>query len=124
MPGTGDRHAPDWAIGIAGMRKSLTVASGVVLTVPSGTMIHCRGDMTNGGRIVVAPYAPGGLIKDRGGSGTCCVTRGQGHPGIALFPPMGEVGAVGVTETAARALLRPGPVGGGGSWTNWAGVQP
>lgn len=37
-----------------------SVAAGVTLTVPSGTVIRCTGTFTNNGTIVVNTGAPGG----------------------------------------------------------------
>jgi hypothetical protein len=79
-----------------------TVASGVTLTVPSGTLIHATGAVTVTGTITVQPGAAQGLFiaaPVAGNSGNLT------SPGIAL------------PAFTLRKLLRPGPFGGGNGGT-------
>jgi len=99
-----------------------TVASGVTLTVESGTVIRCSGTFTNDGTIVVSFGAWGGVVDDPTGAGVYAAA--PAHPGISsraasaggrgAAPQKGGLGGAGLTVAQARALVLPGLWGGGG----------
>ena len=103
---------------------NFTVASGVVLTVPSGTIIRCTGTFTNDGIITVQSFARGGFgagddATDLGAvappsSGISARAAGQGEFGDNSGLRNGGAGGIGLSESEARWVLNPGLLGGGG----------
>lgn len=103
---------------------NFTVASGVVLTVPSGTVIRCTGTFTNNGTILVQTFARGGFgIGDDSNDliavappneGVAARSAGQGEFGDNSDLRSGGEGGVGLREAEALWILSPGPSGGGG----------
>lgn len=99
---------------------TLTVSAGATLTLPSGTVIRCRGRFENRGRIVVSAFARGvakGTRVDGSGYSTAA------NPGFVLALGGGAARS-GVSESTARTILRPGPLGGGGSRAYAQGPYP
>lgn len=81
---------------------NFTVNAGVTLTVPSGTVIKCTGNVVINGTIIV----------DKG--------AGNGHPGIGMSLGAVNAGGIGIASTfqAGTNFLRIPPYGGG------AGARP
>jgi hypothetical protein len=110
--------------------ESFTVAAGVTLTVPSGTVIKTTGDFVNNGTINVFTYITGGIEMNvnsttlltraarpamagiaRSGSGI----SGFGSNGGVVVNPFGNTGGLFLGGSATGPLITmPGPVGGGG----------
>ena len=81
--------------------QNFTVQAGAVLTVPTGTVIRCRGNFLNNGRIVVSPGQRNSpKFAEDGEAATAGPFASDEAPGGA--------GGEALTEGAARALLRPG----------------
>jgi hypothetical protein len=103
---------------------NFTVATGVILTVPSGTVIRCTGTFTNNGTIVVQTFARGGFgIGDDSNDliavappneGVSARAAGQGEFGDNSDLRSGGEGGVGLREAEALWTLNPGTSGGGG----------
>lgn len=106
--------------------SDFTVAAGTTLTVPSGTVIRCRGDFVNSGKIVVKPGTPPGrgpfYVTDLGitwagitpaGQGVSLSPAASGDLGSNLNTRAGGKGGIGLGELQARQLLHPGVLGGG-----------
>ena len=101
----------------------LTVASGVTLTIPSGTVIRCTGSFTNSGTIVVGTGSEGGgrqfqlneIETNQGGSGQGVALSPAGPGGIspAGTTTSGGFPAKGLTAGQARTILHPGVNAGG-----------
>lgn len=81
------------------------VASGVTLTVESGTEIRCSGVFINRGSILVRQVA-GPQFDKPDASWTWAERRGDRVLGPSRQP------GTGVSERVARSLVRPGPFGG------------
>lgn len=110
----------------------VTIAAGVTLTVPSGTVIRCSGTFTNHGTIVVSYGAGNARTRTSGGlyMGTLDAAHHSAHPGLTAAPATsGEVGdntqirspgagGLALPAPAGRNLLLPGPFGGGGGGTS------
>jgi hypothetical protein len=103
---------------------NFTVNGGVVLTVPSGTIIRCTGTFTNNGMIVVRTFARGGFgfgddSTEFGAvappsEGISARPAGQGEFGDSSDLRSGGAGGIGLVENEARWVLNPGLAGGGG----------
>lgn len=102
-----------------------TVASGVELTVPSGTVIRCTGAFTNNGTITVRTGARGGnWLGGDDSTQTASVTMaeagvskagaGNGELGGSAKTRFYGLGGVGLSEFEARQLRFPGTKAGGG----------
>ena len=100
------------------------VASGVTLTIPSGTVIRCTGTFTNDGTIVVATGSPGAgeAVRDSTidsmyqppGQGVALAPAARGELGPAGNFYSGGFGGTGLTAAQARSVLEPGVTAGGG----------
>jgi hypothetical protein len=108
------------ALGTNGNRqfRDCTVAAGVTLTVPSGTVIRCAGGFTNEGTIVVGPGALGGAGSSGMAAGTGVSLRvpGAGSTAPDTFLATGGSRGIGLPLDRAEALRDPFPGGGGGSY--------
>lgn len=99
--------------------RDCTVAAGVTLTVPSGTIIRCAGRFTNEGTIVVGSGALGGLGAGSGivpGTGVSLRVPGAGLTGPDTFLVSGGSRGIGLPRERAAVLRDPSPGGGGGSY--------
>ncbi len=105
---------------------NFTVASGVTLTIPSGTVIRCTGAFTNNGTILVGHGSPGAKEAVRAstidstyqppGQGVALAPAARGELGPAGNFYFGGFGGIGLSAAQARSVLRPGVnAGGGGS---------
>jgi hypothetical protein len=81
---------------------NFTVASGVTLTVPSGTLIHASGTVTITGTLTVQPGAAQGLYI--------------AAPSLNNYS---ATGGVSLNTFTLRKLLNPGPFGGGNGGTEF-----
>lgn len=100
--------------------QNLTIAEGVTLTVPSGTVLRVSGDFTNNGSIVVEPAAFGNALGNGEQGIARTLPQVAGNTSIPNAPAraIGGQGGVGVEE-ARFGLLNPGFLGGsGGSATD------
>jgi hypothetical protein len=113
---------------------NFTVASGVTLTIPSGTVIRCTGTFTNDGTIVVATGSVGGAeaVRDATidstyqppGEGVAPGAAARGELGPAGSFYFGGFGGTGLTAAQARSILQPGVrAGGGGSCGVFSGSK-
>ncbi len=111
-----------------GQYTACSIATGVTLTVPTGTVIRCSGSFTNDGTIVVSnPYlgpqsggiaASGGILPNNegaslGGLGWGRVAASSGGYGSNTATVAGGFGGFGLAVNFAANILRPGPLGGG-----------
>ncbi len=103
----------DWSVNppaIGFQYSSITIASGATLTVPSGMRLHCKGNVTVSGTIVVA-------------TGAMVTGTSQTSLGISLSPPL--ITNTAVAQGLPRARILPYldiPVYGGaaGCRTNYS----
>lgn len=111
---------------------SFAVASGVTLTVPSGTTIRSTGACTIDGTITVMPYAKGGIIRSFSPATAYALVGHSPSPGLSFiaaengqvcpntvqcrggYPGKTAEGDAALKESEASAILNPGPLGGGG----------
>ena len=100
-----------------------TVAAGVTLFVPTGTIIRCTGSWTNNGTVVVRLAGGSGTLDGMvpflvpaqldAPAGFALRAAGSGESGDATQPRSRGREGLGVNPSIARFLLRPGPAGGG-----------
>lgn len=100
----------------------LTIAAGVTLDVPSGTVIRCTGKLVNEGVIRVGRGGSGGVGSGNTGTGP----EASADPGVSrraatsgtlgdnAFIRSGGSGGLGLSLGEARVLFDPLPGGGGG----------
>lgn len=110
---------------------TLTLAAGVELIVPTGTISRCAYACIIEGRIVVATGAAGASV-DYTTSTSNLPRIGPAHPGIALDHAAsgergsgalgGGPGAVGLSSLLTSLAVRPGHLGGGGGGGASAGT--
>lgn len=98
----------------------VTIASGVTLTVKSGTTIRCTGTFTNNGSIVVQESAQGAISNAFGEAlrpaaiGLAIAPPQEGEWGLNSSNLLGGIGGQAADADALEGLLNPGLVGGSG----------
>lgn len=111
-----------------GQYTDCSIAAGVTLTVPTGTVLRCSGSFTNDGTIVVTnsylgpqtggvPVSGGMLPNYLGAStpglGWGRVAAGNAGYGTSLAAVAGGAGGFALPSSVAANILRPGTIGGG-----------
>lgn len=117
----------------------ITIAAGATLTVHSGLTLRATGTFTNNGTLAVLPWGGAGYqdayeepVSPDAGTIILVTRRVDPGTGVARAPAMsgqpsrranisGSVGGSGLLPEQARALVRPGPFGGGGGGCGFAG---
>lgn len=104
---------------------SLTINTGITLTVPSGTVIRCTDTFTNNGTILV-DFGAGGS-RQTASTGMVDGSYAPAEAGVSIAPPSpgelglttevrsGGFGGIGLSDAQARTILMPGVKAGGGS---------
>lgn len=118
-----DQHLKQWT--------DCSIASGVIVTVSSGTVLRCNGSFTNNGSISVfastasqfgslqassnsfPSIRPAGIF----GIGWGITQASNGQAGSNSSVLSGGSGGFSMAEAFARTILRPGPIGGGAGGT-------
>ena len=118
-----DQHVKQWT--------DCSIDAGIIITVPSGTVLRCSGTFTNNGSISVLSSTAtqfGSLqalsysfpsIRPTGilGIGWSVSQASNGQAGSNSSVLSGGSGGFSMTAAMARTILRPGPIGGGAGGT-------
>jgi hypothetical protein len=103
----------------------VTIAAGVILNVPSGTVIRCSGSFTNNGTITVTTGGLGASSSTNGGEfeinpaaqGIAESAAASGEFGDNTVVRIAGRGGVAFGQLSLRDVVLPGPDAGGGGGT-------